>query len=93
MRLLLFVQSSEGVSEWDISYISNKGGLSQCVTFSPGSKILIAAVLMVVSAALFLCPLYIQTQCPCLIKDLPKKPDFIGHRGAPMVSIPPFHTD
>lgn len=70
----------------------NKRGLAHCVTFSPGSKFLIVAVLLAVSAAIFLCPLYIQTQCPCLTKQLPRKPDLIGHRGAPMVSITMFST-
>lgn len=62
------------------------------MTFSSGSKFLIAAVMVAVSAAIFLCPLYIQTQCPCLTEELPKKPDLIGHRGAPMVSVMLFST-
>lgn len=70
--------------------VNNKRGLSNCVDFSPGSKIFIVAVLLAVSAAIFLCPLYIQTQCPCLTEQLPKKPDLIGHRGAPMVRITMF---
>ncbi|XP_068596533.1 glycerophosphoinositol inositolphosphodiesterase GDPD2 [Brachionichthys hirsutus] len=51
------------------------------------SKILIAVIFVAVSAAILLCPLYIQTQCPCLIEgDLPEKPKLIGHRGAPMLA-------
>lgn len=51
-----------------------------------GSKILIAVVFVVVSAAIFLCPLLIQS--PCLIEQskLPPKPKLIGHRGAPMLA-------
>lgn len=46
-------------------------------------------VFVAVSTAIFLCPLYIQTQSPCLIEpdELPEKPKLIGHRGAPMVSL------
>ncbi|XP_044061482.1 glycerophosphoinositol inositolphosphodiesterase GDPD2 isoform X2 [Siniperca chuatsi] len=49
-------------------------------------KFLIAVVFVVVSAAIFLCPLYIDS--PCLIKlhELPEKPKLIGHRGAPMLA-------
>lgn len=45
-----------------------------------------AVVFVVVSVAIFLCPLFIQS--PCLIekRKLPEKPKLIGHRGAPMVS-------
>ncbi|CAG09803.1 unnamed protein product, partial [Tetraodon nigroviridis] len=50
------------------------------------SRFLIAAVMAAVSAAIFLCPLYIQTQCPCLTEKLPEKPALIGHRGAPMLA-------
>ncbi|XP_022075597.1 glycerophosphoinositol inositolphosphodiesterase GDPD2 isoform X1 [Acanthochromis polyacanthus] len=51
-----------------------------------GHKFLIAVVFLVVSAAIFLCPLFIRS--PCLIdpKDLPEKPKLIGHRGAPMLA-------
>lgn len=49
------------------------------------SKVLIAVVFLVVSAAIFLCPLLIHS--PCLIhwEELPEKPKLIGHRGAPML--------
>ncbi|XP_068181839.1 glycerophosphoinositol inositolphosphodiesterase GDPD2 [Antennarius striatus] len=51
------------------------------------SKLLIAVVFVAVSTAIFLCPLYIQTQCPCLLgHDLPEKPKLIGHRGEPMLA-------
>ncbi|XP_011608756.1 glycerophosphoinositol inositolphosphodiesterase GDPD2 isoform X1 [Takifugu rubripes] len=50
------------------------------------SRFFIVAVPLAVSAGIFLCPLYIQTQCPCLTEQLPKKPDLIGHRGAPMLA-------
>lgn len=72
------------------SCVNNKRGLSHCVDFSPGSRFFIVAVPLAVSAGIFLCPLYIQTQCPCLTEQLPKKPDLIGHRGAPMVSRTTF---
>uniref|UniRef100_A0A672ZNP3 Glycerophosphodiester phosphodiesterase domain containing 2 n=1 Tax=Sphaeramia orbicularis TaxID=375764 RepID=A0A672ZNP3_9TELE len=41
---------------------------------------------VVVSAPIFICPLWIQS--PCLIKQeqLPAKPKLIGHRGAPMLA-------
>ncbi|KAF3838579.1 hypothetical protein F7725_010347 [Dissostichus mawsoni] len=50
------------------------------------SKFLIGAVFVVLSAAIFLCPLIIQS--PCLIEraELPEKPKLIGHRGAPMMA-------
>lgn len=53
---------------------------------STGSKFLIAVVFLAVSAAIFLCPLLIQS--PCLIDPgkLPEKPKLIGHRGAPMLA-------
>lgn len=63
-----------------------------CVSFPSGSRFLIAAVMVAVCAAIFLCPLYIQTRSPCVTDELPKKPDLIGHRGAPMVSIALFST-
>lgn len=51
-----------------------------------GHKFLIAVVFLMVSAAIFLCPLFIQS--PCLIDpgELPEKPKLIGHRGAPMLA-------
>ncbi|KAM9849929.1 glycerophosphoinositol inositolphosphodiesterase GDPD2 isoform 1-T2 [Aulostomus maculatus] len=50
------------------------------------SKFLIAAVFVAVSSVIFLCPLFIQS--PCLIEpdELPEKPKFVGHRGAPMMA-------
>ncbi|XP_039668794.1 glycerophosphoinositol inositolphosphodiesterase GDPD2 isoform X2 [Perca fluviatilis] len=50
------------------------------------SKFLIAVIFVVVSAAIFLCPLKIES--PCLIEkhELPDKPKLIGHRGAPMLA-------
>lgn len=50
------------------------------------SRFLITVVFGAVSAAIFLCPHYIQS--PCLIekRDLPEKPKLIGHRGAPMLA-------
>ncbi|XP_070819362.1 glycerophosphoinositol inositolphosphodiesterase GDPD2 [Chaetodon trifascialis] len=49
------------------------------------SKFLIAVVFAVVSAAIFLCPLFIRS--PCLREQpLPEKPKLIGHRGAPMLA-------
>ncbi|XP_038547935.1 glycerophosphoinositol inositolphosphodiesterase GDPD2-like, partial [Micropterus salmoides] len=48
------------------------------------SKFLMAVVFVAMSAAIFVCPLFISS--PCLIKrtELPEKPKLIGHRGAPM---------
>ncbi|KAK5864645.1 hypothetical protein PBY51_015874 [Eleginops maclovinus] len=50
------------------------------------SKFLIGAVFVMLSAAIFLCPLIIQS--PCLIEwaELPEKPQLIGHRGDPMMA-------
>ncbi|XP_074504625.1 glycerophosphoinositol inositolphosphodiesterase GDPD2 isoform X1 [Sebastes fasciatus] len=48
------------------------------------SRFLIAVIFVVLSAAIFLCPLIIQS--PCLIVELPEKPKLIGHRGAPMLA-------
>ncbi|XP_035505948.1 glycerophosphoinositol inositolphosphodiesterase GDPD2 isoform X3 [Scophthalmus maximus] len=50
-----------------------------------GSKALIASAFVVVSAAIFLCPLFIQSPCLIAPSDLPDKPKLIGHRGAPML--------
>lgn len=52
------------------------------------SRFFIAVAFILVSAAIFLCPVYIQTQAPCLIKhgQLPKKPELIAHRGASMLA-------
>ncbi|XP_039976589.1 glycerophosphoinositol inositolphosphodiesterase GDPD2 isoform X2 [Xiphias gladius] len=51
-----------------------------------GSKVLIAVVFVAVSAAIFLCPLLIQSPCLIELSELPKKPKLIGHRGAPMLA-------
>ncbi|CAJ1058798.1 glycerophosphoinositol inositolphosphodiesterase GDPD2 [Xyrichtys novacula] len=50
------------------------------------SKFLIAVVFAAVSAAIFLCPHYIQSPCLIKVQELPKKPKLIGHRGAPMLA-------
>uniref|UniRef100_UPI0037E7B6AB glycerophosphoinositol inositolphosphodiesterase GDPD2 isoform X2 n=1 Tax=Semicossyphus pulcher TaxID=241346 RepID=UPI0037E7B6AB len=50
------------------------------------SKFLIAVVFVVVSAAIFLCPLHIQSPCLIEMQELPEKPKLIGHRGAPMLA-------
>ncbi|KAM3612078.1 uncharacterized protein V6R79_002323 [Siganus canaliculatus] len=52
------------------------------------SKFFITVLFVVVSAAIFLCPLYITSQSPCLLQSLqlPEKPKLIGHRGAPMLA-------
>ncbi|KAG7225776.1 hypothetical protein INR49_014427 [Caranx melampygus] len=51
-----------------------------------GSKVLIVVAFVVVSAVIYLCPLFIRS--PCLIEwsELPEKPKLIGHRGAPMLA-------
>ncbi|XP_051277044.1 glycerophosphoinositol inositolphosphodiesterase GDPD2 isoform X2 [Dicentrarchus labrax] len=50
------------------------------------SKFLIAVAFIAVSAAIFLCPLYIQSPCLIEVHELPEKPKLIGHRGAPMLA-------
>nr|XP_005173342.1 glycerophosphoinositol inositolphosphodiesterase GDPD2 isoform X2 [Danio rerio] len=47
-------------------------------------KIFIMMTFLVVSAAVFLCPLAICS--PCITSNLPPKPALIGHRGAPMLA-------
>ncbi|GAA6223000.1 glycerophosphoinositol inositolphosphodiesterase GDPD2 isoform X1 [Lates japonicus] len=51
-----------------------------------GSGVLIAVVFVAVSAAIFLCPLFIQSPCLIELSELPEKPKLIGHRGAPMLA-------
>ncbi|KAM4555498.1 glycerophosphoinositol inositolphosphodiesterase GDPD2 [Odontesthes bonariensis] len=51
-----------------------------------GSKFLIALVFLTVSAAIFLCPLIIQSPCLISMESLPEKPKLFGHRGAPMLA-------
>ncbi|KAG7518408.1 glycerophosphoinositol inositolphosphodiesterase GDPD2 isoform X1 [Solea senegalensis] len=51
-----------------------------------GSKVLIALVFLTVSAAIFLCPLFIRSPCLVELSELPEKPKLIGHRGAPMLA-------
>ncbi|XP_029368877.1 glycerophosphoinositol inositolphosphodiesterase GDPD2 isoform X2 [Echeneis naucrates] len=51
-----------------------------------GSKVLIVVVFGAVSAAIFLCPLLIQSPCLIELDELPEKPKLIGHRGAPMLA-------
>ncbi|XP_053285513.1 glycerophosphoinositol inositolphosphodiesterase GDPD2 isoform X1 [Pleuronectes platessa] len=48
------------------------------------SRAVITLAFVAVSAAIFLCPLAIQS--PCLLSELPVKPELIGHRGAPMLA-------
>uniref|UniRef100_A0A3B4AXZ6 GP-PDE domain-containing protein n=1 Tax=Periophthalmus magnuspinnatus TaxID=409849 RepID=A0A3B4AXZ6_9GOBI len=50
------------------------------------SRYVIGATFTVVSVAIFLCPLWIQSPCFIEKKDLPPKPKLIGHRGAPMLA-------
>lgn len=68
-----------------VQHVANEHSI--CVSLAARSKFLIAVVFAGVSAAIFLCPLFIHS--PCLIEwsELPEKPKLIGHRGAPMVSI------
>uniref|UniRef100_A0A8C4HEZ3 Glycerophosphodiester phosphodiesterase domain containing 2 n=1 Tax=Dicentrarchus labrax TaxID=13489 RepID=A0A8C4HEZ3_DICLA len=49
-------------------------------------QFLIAVAFIAVSAAIFLCPLYIQSPCLIEVHELPEKPKLIGHRGAPMLA-------
>lgn len=81
-----------GRREWELKHI----GLTQhkwpkCflyfLLFCSGSKFLIAAVFLIVSATIFLCPLFITSPCLMSVTNLPDKPKLIGHRGAPMVSV------
>ncbi len=48
-------------------------------------KVFIMMTFLVVSTAVFLCPLAICS--PCITNILPPKPALVGHRGAPMVSV------
>ncbi|XP_029113226.1 glycerophosphoinositol inositolphosphodiesterase GDPD2 [Scleropages formosus] len=48
------------------------------------SKTIIMATFVVLTAAVFLSPLFIKS--PCLLEVLPAKPALIGHRGAPMLA-------
>ncbi|XP_070693224.1 glycerophosphoinositol inositolphosphodiesterase GDPD2 [Pempheris klunzingeri] len=50
------------------------------------SKFLIAVVFAAVSAAIFLCPLCIQSPCLIEMHELPERPKLFGHRGAPMLA-------
>uniref|UniRef100_A0A672NZA8 Glycerophosphoinositol inositolphosphodiesterase GDPD2-like n=1 Tax=Sinocyclocheilus grahami TaxID=75366 RepID=A0A672NZA8_SINGR len=47
-------------------------------------KVFIMLTFLVVSAAVFLCPLAICS--PCIANNLPPKPALVGHRGAPMLA-------
>ncbi|KTF80974.1 hypothetical protein cypCar_00007949 [Cyprinus carpio] len=51
-------------------------------------KVFIMMTFLVVSAAVFLCPLAICS--PCITSNLPPKPALVGHRGAPMTD--PFQS-
>ncbi|KAM9376387.1 glycerophosphoinositol inositolphosphodiesterase GDPD2 isoform 2-T2 [Pholidichthys leucotaenia] len=51
-----------------------------------GSKFLIGGVFLILSAAIFLWPLFIRSPCLKEPQELPKKPKLIGHRGAPMLA-------
>ncbi|KAL4631577.1 glycerophosphoinositol inositolphosphodiesterase GDPD2 [Arapaima gigas] len=48
------------------------------------SKTVIMIAFVVMTATVFLCPLFIKS--PCLLEMLPAKPALIGHRGAPMLA-------
>lgn len=50
------------------------------------SRIFISVTFAIVSIAIFLCPLCIQSPCFIEKHDLPSKPKLIGHRGAPMLA-------
>lgn len=47
-------------------------------------KVFITMAFLIVSAAVFLCPLVICS--PCITSNLPPKPALVGHRGAPMLA-------
>ncbi|KAA0709399.1 Glycerophosphoinositol inositolphosphodiesterase GDPD2 [Triplophysa tibetana] len=47
-------------------------------------KFFIMMSFLIVSAAVFLCPLVICS--PCITSNLPPKPALVGHRGAPMLA-------
>ncbi|KAK9963113.1 hypothetical protein ABG768_006332 [Culter alburnus] len=47
-------------------------------------KVFIMMTFLVVSTAVFLCPLAICS--PCITSNLPPKPSLVGHRGAPMLA-------
>uniref|UniRef100_A0A3B4V5J6 Glycerophosphodiester phosphodiesterase domain containing 2 n=1 Tax=Seriola dumerili TaxID=41447 RepID=A0A3B4V5J6_SERDU len=50
------------------------------------THVLIAVAFVAVSAAIFLCPLFIQSPCLIELNELPEKPKLFGHRGAPMLA-------
>ncbi|CAN9515107.1 unnamed protein product [Ophioblennius macclurei] len=51
-----------------------------------GSQCLIAGVFLVVAATIFLWPIFIESPCLIVAKELPAKPELYGHRGAPMLA-------
>uniref|UniRef100_A0A3Q4I7F3 Glycerophosphodiester phosphodiesterase domain containing 2 n=1 Tax=Neolamprologus brichardi TaxID=32507 RepID=A0A3Q4I7F3_NEOBR len=53
---------------------------------TPLTLMVIAGMFLVVSAAIFLCPLLIHSPCLIEVQELPEKPKLIGHRGAPMLA-------
>ncbi|KAJ8351234.1 hypothetical protein SKAU_G00227100 [Synaphobranchus kaupii] len=54
------------------------------MTRSAVSRRLTLLLFVVVSIAIFLCPLFITS--PCLLEKLPPRPALVGHRGAPMLA-------
>lgn len=52
-----------------------------------GPKFLLLLLFFGVSLAIYLVPLCISSACIMEPKDLPPKPELMGHRGAPMVSV------
>lgn len=65
-----------------------KSCLCLCLT---ACKVFIMVVFLIVSAAVFLCPLVICS--PCITSNLPPKPALVGHRGAPMVCWNVFRVE
>ena len=57
-----------------------------CPPLPTGPKILLLLLFFGVALAIYLVPLFISSACIMEPKDLPPKPELMGHRGAPMVS-------
>ncbi|XP_067579052.1 glycerophosphoinositol inositolphosphodiesterase GDPD2 isoform X1 [Pseudorca crassidens] len=51
-----------------------------------GPKILLLLLFFGVALAIYLVPLFISSACIMESKDLPPKPELMGHRGAPMLA-------
>lgn len=55
--------------------------------FFLGVQFVWLTVYLIVMSGLYISPLFIESPCVKVIKDIPHKPNIIGHRGAPAVSL------